>query len=683
MQLYRIVIIYHIPYRPFNAQQALMVRQMATLDRDKVSMAGDNRDQQTDPEIDKDFAHQVMATVGQGIVVSSEGWRFEYANPAFARMVGRMPKELIGRSMDEFIHPQDLPILIKARSRRQEGETSSYEARLIRSDRCVFPVQVTGTPRWQDGKVLGSILAVTDLTERKRFEDELKKSEAKNRALLDAIPDAIFLLDEEGNFLDYRASNSSILYAPPEAFMGKNIHSIMPQDLVELTMNNLGLARQSGKMQVFEYQLPTNGEIKHFEARINLCEGGDFLALVRDVTERKRSDEMLWKAKEEAEAAAKAKSEFLANMSHEIRTPLNAVIGLTGLLLDTDLTPEQRNYLEIVRDSGDSLLSVINNILDFSKIDGGMMELEHSPFDLRRCIESTMDLMVTRAAEKGLVLKVVLDDQLPTMLVGDASRLRQVLANLLSNAVKFTDKGFVEVSVRGNAIQEGFELRFDVFDTGIGVPQDKLDRLFMPFSQIDSSITRKYGGTGLGLAISKRLVEMMGGRIWARSDPGVGSTFSFTVKVKLPCMQPVQHKVKDLKPEIKPPIEGHFQQARPLSILLAEDNAVNQMVLLQMLRKIGYQADLASNGFDVLAALDRQAYDVILMDIQMPDMDGFEATRRILARFPKMKRPRIIALTAHALKGDRERCMEAGMDSYLSKPVKIEDLQSALRPTGH
>lgn len=660
-----------------------MVRQMATLDRDKVSTAGDNCDQQTDPEIDKDFAHQVMATVGQGIVVSSEGWRFEYVNPAFARMVGRMPKELIGRSMDELIHPHDRPILIQARSRRQAGETSSYEARLIRSDGCVFPVQVTGTPRWQDGKFFGSIVAVTDLTERKRFEDELKKSEAENRLLLDSIPDSIFLLDKEGNFLDYRTPNSSILYAPAELFMGKNIHSIMPQDLVELTMNNLEMARQSGKMQVFEYQLPANGEIKHFEARINLCEGGDFLALVRDVTERKRSDEMLWKAKEEAEAAAKAKSEFLANMSHEIRTPLNAVIGLTGLLLDTDLTPEQRNYLEIVRNSSDSLLSVINDILDFSKIDGGMMELEHSPFDLRRCIESTMDLMVTRVAEKGLVLKVVLDDQLPTMLVGDASRLRQVLANLLSNAVKFTDKGFVEVSVRGNAIPEGFELRFDVLDTGIGMPQDKLDRLFMPFSQIDSSITRRYGGTGLGLAISKRLVGMMGGRIWAKSNPGVGSTFTFTIKVKLPCMQPVQHEVKDLKPDIKPPIEGHFQQALPLSILLAEDNAVNQMVLLQMLRKIGYQADLASNGFDVLAALDRQAYDVVLMDIQMPDMDGFEATRRILARFPKMKRPRIIALTAHALNGDRERCLEAGMDGYLSKPVKIEDLQSALRPTGH
>ena len=660
-----------------------MVRQMATLDRDKVSTAGDNCDQQTDPEIDKDFAHQVMATVGQGIVVSSEGWRFEYVNPAFARMVGRMPKELIGRSMDELIHPHDRPILFKARSRRQAGETSSYEARLIRSDGCVFPVQVTGTPRWQDGKFFGSIVAVTDLTERKRFEDELKKSEAENRLLLDSIPDSIFLLDKEGNFLDYRTPNSSILYAPAELFMGKNIHSIMPQDLVELTMNNIEMARQSGKMQVFEYQLPANGEIKHFEARINLCEGGDFLALVRDVTERKRSDEMLWKAKEEAEAAAKAKSEFLANMSHEIRTPLNAVIGLTGLLLDTDLTPEQRNYLEIVRNSSDSLLSVINDILDFSKIDGGMMELEHSPFDLRRCIESTMDLMVTRVAEKGLVLKVVLDDQLPTMLVGDASRLRQVLANLLSNAVKFTDKGFVEVSVRGNAIPEGFELRFDVLDTGIGMPQDKLDRLFMPFSQIDSSITRRYGGTGLGLAISKRLVGMMGGRIWAKSNPGVGSTFTFTIKVKLPCMQPVQHEVKDLKPDIKPPIEGHFQQALPLSILLAEDNAVNQMVLLQMLRKIGYQADLASNGFDVLAALDRQAYDVVLMDIQMPDMDGFEATRRILARFPKMKRPRIIALTAHALNGDRERCLEAGMDGYLSKPVKIEDLQSALRPTGH
>jgi len=646
-------------------------------------MADDHWDQQTNPERDQDFAHQVMATVGQGIVVSREGWRFEYVNPAFARMVGRTPKELIGRSMEELIHPQDLPILIKARLRRQAGETSSYEARLIRSDGCVVHVQVTGTPRWQDGKVLGSIVAVTDLTERKRFEDELKKSEAKNRSLLDAIPDTIFLLDKEGNFLDYKAPNSTILYAPPEVFMGKNIRSVMPLDLVELTMNNLEMARQSGKTQVFEYQLTIKGETKHFEARINLSGEEDFLALVRDVTERKRSEEMIWKAKEEAEAAARAKSEFLANMSHEIRTPLNAVVGLTELLLDTDLTHEQRNYLEIVRDSSDSLLSVINNILDFSKIDGGMMELEHSPFDLRRCIESTMDLMATRAAKKGLVLKVILDDQVPTMLVGDANRLRQVLTNLLSNAVKFTDKGFVEVSVSGNAISEGFELRFDVLDTGIGMPQDKLDRLFMPFSQIDSSITRKYGGTGLGLVISKRLVEMMGGRIWAKSDPGVGSTFTFTIKVKLLYMQPDQHEVMDLKPDLKPPIDGHFQRARPLRILLAEDNAVNQMVLLQMLRKIGYQADLASNGFDVLAALDRQAYDVVLMDIQMPGMDGFEATRRILARFPKMKRPKIIALTAHALKGDRERCLEAGMDSYLSKPVKIEDLQSALQPIGH
>jgi len=652
-----------------------MVRQMATLDRDKVSTAGDNCDQQTDPEIDKDFAHQVMATVGQGIVVSSEGWRFEYVNPAFARMVGRMPKELIGRSMDELIHPHDRPILIQARSRRQAGETSSYEARLIRSDGCVFPVQVTGTPRWQDGKFFGSIVAVTDLTERKRFEDELKKSEAENRLLLDSIPDSIFLLDKEGNFLDYRTPNSSILYAPAELFMGKNIHSIMPQDLVELTMNNLGLARQSGKMQVFEYQLPTNGEIKHFEARINLCEGGDFLALVRDVTERKRSDEMLWKAKEEAEAAAKAKSEFLANMSHEIRTPMNGVLGMTELLLAGALSEEQRQYAQTIRASADSLLVILNDILDISKVEAGKLELKTLDFNLDMLREEFESSMRAVAEHKGLSLFCSVDPDVPRCLRGDPGRLRQIMTNLTGNAVKFTHRG--EVRTNASVVEQDDRsvlLRFTVRDTGIGIPADKLGTLFEKFTQVDASSTRQFSGTGLGLAISRQFAELMGGSIGVTSEEGNGSEFWFTVRLeKQPegaCRDEVHRHAAATAPRV---------ERRGVRVLLAEDNAVNRKVALGMLKKLGFTADSVADGEQVLSALSERTYDLVLMDCQMPVMDGYEAARRIRAlEKPGGKRIPVVAMTAYAMSGDRERCIEAGMDDYLAKPISIEALSAAL-----
>jgi CheY-like chemotaxis protein len=392
----------------------------------------------------------------------------------------------------------------------------------------------------------------------------------------------------------------------------------------------------------------------------------------RDVTSRNAIQTEIIAARELAEQASASKSAFLANMSHEIRTPMNGVLGMTALLQETPLNEEQKDYVQTIRSSGDALLTVIDDILDYSKIEAGMMTIESAPLDIRALFKDIQRLMHWRVEQKGLRLSLRITDAVPHIVLGDSVRVRQVLLNLIGNAIKFTDQGGIEVvALLPYHSGDSFKIRVEVKDTGIGIAEDKINRLFKSFSQVDDSTTRRFGGTGLGLSISKRLAELMHGEIGATSIEGKGSVFWFSFMVRAAGNETLKETET---------LSSSIQELPPARLLLVEDNLVNQKVAMAMLSKLGYKPDIANNGKEALELLREHDYDLVFMDCQMPVMDGFDTTRAIRAGFGgRNAQITVVALTANAMKEDQDACYASGMTDYLSKPLQMPALVAILK----
>ena len=754
--------------------------------------------------------------------IGCEG-KIAFINPAGLRLLGASrPEQVLGKPVLEFIHPDFREIV--ANRIAGGGAAPLLEEKYLRLDGTAVDVEVTSVPIVFDNK-RGAQVIVHDITERKQAEADLARERNLLRTLMDNIPDAIYFKDAESRFTRINPALARRFgLSDPAQAIDKTDFDFFTEEHARPAYEDEQAIVRSGQSLVGKEEKETwpDGRVGWVSTTKMLLrdEAGQIVGtfgISRDITERKRAEAEVIKARDLAMEATRAKAQFLANMSHEIRTPMNGVIGMTNLLLETDMTPQQRDFANTIRDSGESLLTIINDILDFSKIEAGKVAFEILDFDLQEAIESTLELVAERAYAKKLELAGFVLSDVPVLLRGDPGRLRQILLNLLGNAIKFTDCG--EVLVRVAKVSETAmraTLRFEVKDTGIGLSSEGQARLFQPFSQADGSTTRRYGGTGLGLAICKQLAEMMNGQIGVASEPGKGSTFWFTVRLeKQQNGTPPAHKERPslaglrvlivdddaanreilehqtrawkMRPasassaaEVLPLLRNAFPDpfplvildmampgmdglslaraikadpalgartrlvmltspaqkhdkaelgaagidaclsrpvrqsllfdclatvmghappqavrlispppavagpARDLRILLAEDSVVNQQVAVGQLHRLGYAADVVANGLEVMEALQRIPYEVILMDCQMPEMDGYEATRAIRQREQESGcgPVHVIAMTAHAMEGDREKCLAAGMNDYLSKPVRVVELRSALERVG-
>jgi len=677
---------------------------------------------------DGDVAGDLFQTAPIGYLEIDREGVVRRVNRSECKLRGHEKSELLGAHCAELIPERERSRYREQIRRKLAGQMVlvPYQREYVRPNGEVVTVEVQEhLLRNRRGLVIGLRMASIDVTARKQSENVAYQNATELRALFQAFPDLFLRVNRNGAVLDAQAGQSSDSFLSKERFTNRNLQDMLPADVVEHVRHAQEKVRKTSAVEVVEFPIQDRQGRQIYEMRLLPLNWDEWIAIVRNITARKINEQRLTEVAQELEQknqeletalatareATRTKSRFLANMSHEIRTPMNGVLGMADFLLGTELNPEQREYAEALQRSAGSLTSLINDILDFSCIEAGTMHLDRVVFSLHTAIEQAAAEFEVQARDKGLEFVSSIARSVPDAVVGDPARLRQVLANLLGNALKFTEHGSIGIAAElVSQTRDELKLRFIVRDTGIGIPAGLRDRLFETFTQADDSNTRKYGGTGLGLAISKQLVELLGGKIGVENEPGAGSRFWFTASFKkaakgdaiavaeshararktpAPSVRAVQSntatasaKVISAEKELPKAAPREAPRESPprqsTRILLAEDNEINQRITLRLLQKLGLAADAVVNGREAVEALEKQKYDLVLMDCQMPDMDGFEATAVIRSREGNNRHQTICALTANAMAGDRERCLAAGMDDYISKPVGLEKLRDAL-----